>query len=92
MTNTYHTPTHTQHTTSRTTCISSRVTAIGIAQTQEDKGCSCENRVSSEVTFFTQQGRRTSRKDPRLDQKGWIGLLKQVEKRVFLQGYKVDLN
>jgi len=83
MTNTYHTPTHTQHTTSRTTCISSRVTAIGIAQTQEDKGCSRENRVSNEITFFTRQGRRTSREDPRSNRKGWIGLLEQVEKGVF---------
>jgi hypothetical protein len=80
MTNTYHTPTHTQHTTSRMTCISSRVTAIGIAQTQEDKGCSHENGVSSKVTFCTQCGKRTSREVLILNQKGLIGLLKQVEK------------
>jgi hypothetical protein len=80
MTNTYHTPTHTQHTTSRMTCISSRVTAIGIAQTQEDKGCSSKNGVSSEVTFCTQCGRRTSRKVLKSNQKGLIGLLEQVEK------------
>jgi hypothetical protein len=67
-------PTHTQHTPSRTTCISLRVTAIGIAQTQEDKGYSSKNGVSSEVTFCTQCGRRTSHKVLKWSQKGLIGL------------------
>jgi hypothetical protein len=72
--------TNTQHTTSRTTCISSRVTAIGIAQTQEDKGCSRENGVSSEVTFCTRCRRRTSCEVLISNRKGLIGLLEQVEK------------
>jgi hypothetical protein len=62
MTDIYHTPTHTQHTTSRMTCISSRVTAIGIAQTQEDKGCSS---LQATVTLSGFKHTHFSRSEPK---------------------------